>query len=457
MEQIETEPPETDEAEIEESVADSDERLGSRLYRLRRERGLTQKDIAGERYSAAFVSTVESGRRRPSPDAVRYFAERLEMDPDELATGRPPHLHVDLQLRLATARHAASTGDLGEAERAFTEAREEAASHRMARIEGQALDGLARCAERAGDITAARGYLEQAEEALAGEPLTARIPIIVGRTRLLRLNGELSEAAYLLESTLDRLEREELADPDAVVQLNYGLVGVYVDLGVLDRAAHAADAALALAGKVDDPEHVAAMYVQVSRTFLTRGRWSDAEAALDRAHATYRKLDYLLETAMCHWARGYIYSREKRYTHAERELITARDMMRRLDSWHYAGALASELSTVQWRLGNSAAALSALEDAWRLESESRGAQLPIADAHRVRGLIARDDGILVLAEEHLRAALDGYLRANAGPDAANTARLLGDLLHAADRDADAIEVYRTGLTAAEPPNSMGLV
>jgi tetratricopeptide (TPR) repeat protein len=426
------------------------EAVGDRLLRLRKEHGLTQKDLAGDRYSAAFVSIVESGRRRPSEEAVRYFADKLGVDSDELLTGRPSHLGVELEMRLAHARHAASTDRLTVAEQAYAAARQEAASHGLIRLEAKALEGLSRCADRAGDVDRALRCLDEAEACLADEPLTARVPALVARARILRFRGRLRDAAYLLEGALERLERDGLLDPDAVVQLQYGLVGVYIDLGLLDRAASAGNAALALAGKVEDPEYIAQMYMQVARTFMLQGRWADAEDALNRAHVTFRQLDYLVETAMCHWARGYILRREERLADAERELTTARDLMRSLDAWYYAGALASELANVLWKQGRPDAALAALDDAWRLERESAPTmQLPVADAYRLRGVIARDAGDQAGAEEALRKAFESFLRSEAGPMAASTARLLGDLLREAGRLDEAIEVYRSGLEAAE--------
>ncbi len=426
---------------------EGDESVGDRLVRLRRDRGMTQRDLAAPRYSPAFVSTVESGRRRPSEEALRYFAERLQVDSEELRTGRPAHADVSLYLRLNEARHAVSSGDLTDADQGYQAVLDAARRHGLCRLEAGALEGLALCAKRAGDHAKAVARYDEAAALLVDEPITAQVPMVVGKARIQRLNGELRDAAYALESTLDRLNREGLPDPSAVLQLHYGLVGVYVDLGLLDRAAAAADTAIALAGEGADPEHVAAMHVQVSRTYMTRGRWADAEAALEAAHATYRRLDYALETGLCHWARGYILSRHGRLADAERELVTARDLMRSLDAWHYCGSLASELAMALWKQGRGQDALAALEDAWRLERESPTTTLPLADAHHVRGLIARGAGDTAVAEEALREALKLFRHADAGPDAARTAYVLGDLLHDRGNDTEAIAVYRDGLAA----------
>ncbi|HEX6077272.1 MAG TPA: helix-turn-helix domain-containing protein [Micromonosporaceae bacterium] len=436
-------------AEISHDDVPEGESVGARLHRLRQERGLTQKDVAGDRYSAAFVSTIEAGRRNPSRDAVEYFAERLGVDETELLTGRPAHVLAELQLRLATARHARSSDELAEAVRLYTQVADEAQDAGLPRVEAAALHGLAWCDQRGGDLTSAIRRLDDAEQRLAGEPLTEHIPIIATRARILRIRGQLREAAYTLESTRERLKRDGLAAPDAMVQLSYGLVGVYMELGLPQRAAHAAETALSLASDVNDPEQVAAMHVQVARTFLAQGRVVDAEASLERAHATYQQLDYQFEIAVCHWSRGYLLSRDQRYAEAERELTTARDMMRELGSWYYAGALASELATVLWKLGRPQQALAALDDAWRIEAEEPQAMLTIAEAHRLRAMIAGDAGETELAEHSLRIALRLSVGAEAGPHTARTARLLGDLLRESGRDGEAIDVYREGLVAAE--------
>ncbi len=427
------------------------ESIGARVHRLRLQRGLTQKDVAGERYSAAFVSTIESGRRNPSRDAIGYFAEQLGVDETELLTGRPAHVLAELRLKLATARHARSTDEISGAVKLYNQVITEANEAALPRIEAEAIHGLAWCDQRAGDPATAMTRLDEAQRLLADEPLTEHVPIIATRARLLRLKGQLREAAYALESTRERLDRDGLASPDALVQLSCGLVGVYMELGLPERAAHAAETALAFASGVSDPEQVAMMHVQVSRTFLAQGRAADAEAALDKARTTYQQLDYQFEIAVCHWSRGYLLSREERYPEAERELTKARDMMRSLESWYYAGALASELGTVLWKLGRPDEALAALDDAWRLEGTSE--VLGLAEAHRLKGIISYDKGEVEVAEQALRTALELCVNAEAGPHTAHTARLLGDLLRDTGRSEEALQIYREGLIAAERPSA----
>ena len=90
--------------------------FGARLRRIRRSRGLTQKDLAEPVYSDAYVSTLEADRRHPSREAIRYFAQKLGVDEEELLSGRPSHLHSTLDIDTKEARRDASNGRIWEAE-----------------------------------------------------------------------------------------------------------------------------------------------------------------------------------------------------------------------------------------------------------------------------------------------------------------------------------------------------
>ena len=51
--------------------------VGERIRRLRLERGLSQSELAAGRLSKGFISQIESGRSRPSPESLRFIALRL--------------------------------------------------------------------------------------------------------------------------------------------------------------------------------------------------------------------------------------------------------------------------------------------------------------------------------------------------------------------------------------------
>src|SRR5499433_1334207 len=62
-------------------------RLGERLRQLRVAAGLTQSELAGDRFSKEYVSQIERGKTRPTPETIQWLAARLSVDPGFLANG----------------------------------------------------------------------------------------------------------------------------------------------------------------------------------------------------------------------------------------------------------------------------------------------------------------------------------------------------------------------------------
>jgi transcriptional regulator with XRE-family HTH domain len=64
--------------------ADELKTFGRRLRELRLAAGMTQAQLAEPRFSHAYVSVLEAGRREPSRAAVEFFAQRLGVSVEEL-------------------------------------------------------------------------------------------------------------------------------------------------------------------------------------------------------------------------------------------------------------------------------------------------------------------------------------------------------------------------------------
>src|SRR5881394_1369561 len=62
-------------------------RLGERLRQLRVAAGMTQTDLAGDRFSKEYVSQIERGKTRPTRETIEWIAARLGVDPGFLANG----------------------------------------------------------------------------------------------------------------------------------------------------------------------------------------------------------------------------------------------------------------------------------------------------------------------------------------------------------------------------------
>jgi transcriptional regulator with XRE-family HTH domain len=75
--------------------------IGGRIRAARHRAGLTQQQLAGERYTKAYVSALETGIARPSMIALSYLAERLGLPPSHFLDEQSPawtRLEVDMRL-----------------------------------------------------------------------------------------------------------------------------------------------------------------------------------------------------------------------------------------------------------------------------------------------------------------------------------------------------------------------
>lgn len=75
--------------------------IGGRIRQSRQAAGLTQRELAGDRYTPAYISALETGSAKPSVAALHYIAGRLGTDAQALMTaptGRVRRSQADLLL-----------------------------------------------------------------------------------------------------------------------------------------------------------------------------------------------------------------------------------------------------------------------------------------------------------------------------------------------------------------------
>ena len=421
--------------------------LGRRMRRLRLARGMTQKELADPNYSYAYVSTIEAGRRTPSREAVEHFASRLGVSPEELLTGRPADLGARLELRLQEAIVAMSGGEMDESSQAFASIAKEARRSGLHRIQAKAEGALGLWCERHSQPEEGLAHHQTAEDLLSGEPPVEWVDAIAGKARCLEALGDLRYAIFLLESLLDRLEREQLRDPDALSRLHASLVFAYLEAGLLRKAAESGEELLALGPHLQDPVRVAQMHMNVARLFLEEGRIEDAQRSLRRADEVYRQRDLKTESAGAHLALGYVASRDGDLANARIELLDAVAIFEETANEPDLIRALNELARVERLEGAIGAARALLERSIALTGSSDAPIL--AWAHRELGTTYADDDPTI-AEKHFRTAIDLFERSEQPIEIAITYRALGDVLQARGEHEAASDAYRTGIMSLEP-------
>jgi tetratricopeptide (TPR) repeat protein len=80
--------------------------LGTRLRQLRVSAGLTQSELAGDRFSKEYVSQIERGKTRPTQETLSWIAEQLNVDVSYLQTGQSWNEYAEVEAAVTRAEAA---------------------------------------------------------------------------------------------------------------------------------------------------------------------------------------------------------------------------------------------------------------------------------------------------------------------------------------------------------------
>ena len=99
--------------------------VGERVRALRVAAGLTQSELAGERFSKEYVSQIERGKTTPTDATIAWLADRLGVDEQFLRHGVSADARSRVEARLAQAEALSEAHRDEDAVAAFRAAREE--------------------------------------------------------------------------------------------------------------------------------------------------------------------------------------------------------------------------------------------------------------------------------------------------------------------------------------------
>ncbi len=254
--------------------------LGARVREARRERGLSQAQLAGEELTKGFISQVESGLVRPSVRSLQILAARLGKSLDYFVGDEP----LALSKRLTFHRLAAE---------AATERRDwEAVRSEVT----AALDSAPEKRERATLLRLlAQAEMNSGNREVAFDRVGEALSLIDASTdanevaQLLHLRGVAygqlgrhAAAAESLESARDTMERHEVSDPRLRARILVALGTAYRRLNRSAKAMQTYSSALDLASGIDELRIAAQGYMGVAVSLYDAGE-------LDAAITNYRR------------------------------------------------------------------------------------------------------------------------------------------------------------------------
>ena len=384
------------------------ETIGARLRRLRRERGLSQRQLASPGVSYAYISRIEAGARRPSVKALRQLAPKLGVSVEYLETGSELREQEQRELELAEAELAlrlAGASDEVEAKLRDLLAEAEAAGDRQSAAFARVALGFA--ASERGDPARAVALLERAVGSGWLSPLE-RPDVYLTLGRAYASIGEAGKAARLFSDCLEQVRARDLED-GAVDELRFAAYLSFAlgDLGELERA----EAVLAeLSERVEetgDPLTRVRLYRSLGRLAALEEKPALALDYFRRAIALLRASDDSLHLARAHLSCAWTLNSAGRAEEAGPHLAAAERLFGPKPEPQDLAYLRTEQAKQALQLGRPGDAAASAREALALlgttDPAERGAALvTLAEALGTSGeaLSAFEQGTQLLEQQH---------------------------------------------------------
>ena len=378
--------------------------LGERFLQARKERGLTQAELAAPTLTASYISHIESGKSRPSLKTLAVLAQRLDYPMQyfiggdteattvtDTATDQARTL-LKARLLLATGQSAACVALL----------RPLVTPERFTDSQLDVLLLLGRAESESGDVAQGIQTLEEARSlAINRANPVAQVQANVALGTIHHNAGHLAAALEYFQTADRVLRASPMPDPLLHLETLAGYAGVLFALGEADAGLWLYTEGAALAAQVCQPRTLAALYGAINES-ATDGNASTRE----RTRAFQMYADGLGDLVRLH--------------------LTAANAAVEQDSVACAQAAFADALQVSTLAGDPAGRAAALVGQARLALvqhdpnrardlaqavDTEGAEGADAETHVQRELVlAEAEAALdnpAVAETHFRAALEG--------------------------------------------------
>ena len=268
-------------------------RLGERLRQLRVAAGMTQTDLAGERFSKEYVSQIERGKTRPTAETVEWLAQRLGVDAGFLANGVSTDERGRVDASLARAEALLEARRNPEAVEAFADLHSAVLATGLPELEVRLLAGEATARVREGEVREAIELLNRARHLSEGPEFSdverADVLFRLGMARF-RLSS-VQTAINLFDEALKLAEASQLPSDHLRSNILAWRSRCYQRRRDLEAAREDVERALELAEGLNDRRTTADIFFTASAIADREGKWVLARSYAERAKALYEELE----------------------------------------------------------------------------------------------------------------------------------------------------------------------
>jgi transcriptional regulator with XRE-family HTH domain len=413
------------------------EPVGVRLRRLRHERGLSQRELAGPGVSYAYISRIEAGTRRPSVKALRTLARKLGVSPEYLETGSELRAVDERELRLADAELRLRIGGEPAAARdAFAELLREAEDAGDTTSAVRAEIGLGLVAAQLNEPSNAAAHLQRAVDSGSVGPLD-RPDAFSTLARMYSLLNEDARAIELLELCLREADGEDSEHLAAYVRYAGYLSAALTDKGDLARAEEVLRDALSHGEDATDAYTRVRLYWSVARLAEAEGRPTRALDFARRAVALLEATEDNHHLARAHLLCAWIMGLEEKTEEARPHLERAEALLGQTGDATDIAMLRVEQAKHAAQLGDGELAVSNARQALDVLGEHHEVQQGSAWWALAEGLALNGD--VAAANDAFGRAVDKLDVTAQWREAAQCCRRWAKVLRDAGRDADALD------------------
>lgn len=267
-------------------------RLGERLRQLRVAAGLTQTDLAGDRFSKEYISQIERGKTRPTAETIEWLGARLGVDAGFLQSGVSADERAKAEAILARADALLEEGRLDESIEEYARALPAVLGTGAVELRVHALKGEAMARAHSGDVKSALAMLGEARVLVEREEFSdidrAEVLYRLGVCRYLL--SSISTAVGLFNEALVLGERSGLPSDELRLNVFSWRSRCYRRQRDYEAAREDVELALELAEAMHDARALGAAYFQASVLAERDGHWVLARTYAEKAKAQYEEL-----------------------------------------------------------------------------------------------------------------------------------------------------------------------